>query len=285
MKKVLVYNLYAKDIITDNKCYAIHQKCIEYYKDIFDNMIFYLSVDDLSNVELVRNMSEWVTQTCIGKNYEIKIRQNTKLCESKIFKEEIIDKRELYKDTFIFFGHAKNATRLDKNLNVDGDDFTVNVDSIIKWSIALYFYGLNFQDELDNRLLGYPRQSEMFYGPLLTQLNDPSKSSILRMNKGNCHYQGTFYWINMNAFNNYINRNIIELPLIDNRYWVEMLPGVVGGRYKYGDGCSSHYDVAITDDFNLYKLDEDNWIYLANILGDGNEFWEFYNRIMREVID
>ena len=68
-----------------------------------------------------------------------------------------------------------------------------------------------FSDELDQhekaRLasLTEKEKEEMFYGPLLTQLNDPSKSSILRMNKGNCHYQGTFYWINMAKFNNLID--------------------------------------------------------------------------------
>ena len=158
-----------------------------------------------------------------------------------------------------------------------------NGESLIRWCTALYFYGLNFKDEMERLLMGNPRASEIFYGPLLTQLKDPSVSPMLRMNKGNCFYQGTFYWINMNKFNNYIDRGIISVPEVDDRFWTEMLPGVIGGRYLFGDGCSSHNDVAINDDFNLYTMNEKEWNYLLNILGNSQEYFDFYGKIISEL--
>jgi hypothetical protein len=218
------------------------------------------------------------------ENFYHKSKKYTYLGETKTFKEEILNKRKDYKDSFVFFAHSKNATRLSKTLdNIDVNDFLLTKPKcLIFWCMALYFYGLNFKDELEKRLIGYPRPNELFYGPILTQLNNPELSPMFKYNKGNCYYQGTFFWINMNQFNNYIDNSIVSLPEIDCRYWTEMLPGVMGGRFRYGDGCASHNDMAITDDFNLYK-DEEKINELVDILGNSEEFWEFYNNIINKV--
>lgn len=281
MKKVLVYNLFANDLIGDNKCYSLHKECLKYYENIFDEIVFYINVDDLENHSLIKDMASWVIDIFKNKSIDIKVRKNTTLCEVQSFKEEIVLNKEKYIDTYVFFAHSKNSTRLGKNLEELTD---AKSDSMIKWCIALYFYGLNFMNDVNGKFGGTIGPSELFYGPLLTQLKDPTSSPMLRMNKGNCHYQGTFYWINMNKFLNYIEHGIIKLPIIDDRFWVEMLPGVVGGRYRYGDGCASHNDVAINDDFNLYKAEESTWGYLIKILGNEDEFWQFYNEIMSKVL-
>ena len=281
MKKILVFHVYADDIITDNKTYKVHQLCLKHYKNVFDKFIFYLVVNDINNSIIITDFTRWVTEICGNIPFDIKVRKNNSLCEAQTFKEEILEKRKEYKDSFVFFGHTKNATRLDKEINeIKRNDIELSENyTLIKWCIALYFYSLNFNDEVERMLLGNPRASEMFYGPILTQLKNPSVSPMLRMNKGNCHYQGTFYWINMNKFNNYIDRDIIKIPEIDDRFWTEMLPGVVCGRNLFGDGCSSHNDVAINDDFNLYKMNEWEWNYLIKILGNSDEYWEFYEKI------
>lgn len=287
MKKIFIYNLYSNNqTITDDKSFKLHQECIKYYKHIFDEFIFYLTVDDLNNKELIKDLTNWVSETCEGSIFTIKVRKNTKLCETETFKNEVWEKRKDYKDCFVFFAHSKNATRIKKDLTMNYHPLFNNdiiVDSLLKWCVALYFYSFNFIDEMEKLLYGLPRASEIFYGPLLTQLKDPSVSPMLRMNKGNCFYSGTFYWINMNKFNNYIDKGIVDVPLLDDRFWTEMLPGTIGGRFSYGDGCSSHNDVAINDDFNLYKMNDGEWDYLLSILGNKHEFYEFYDKMINKI--
>ena len=62
-----------------------------------------------------------------------------------------------------------------------------------------------------------------------------------------------------------------------------MLPGTICSREYYGAGISSHNNVSITDEFDLYNLDENGWMWLIHVLGDEKEFWEFYNNILEEV--
>lgn len=284
MKKILVYHLYVNDIITDNKSYEIHRLCLKHYKSVFDKMIFYICVNDLSNIEIINDAMSWVSSICLDKHFEIKVRKNTYLCESNTFKEEILEKRQEYRDCFIFVAHSKNATRLSKNLDSISFEIDVVEKSLINWCIAVYFYSLNFIDEMERMLLGVPRPSEIFYGSLLTQLKDPTSSPMLRMNVGNCFYSGCFFWINMNKFNNYLDKGIKSLPLIDDRFWLEMLPGVMGGRHLYGDGCCSHNDIALNDDFNLYNSNEEIWEYIINILGNNDEYWQLNNNIIQQIL-
>jgi hypothetical protein len=287
MKKIFIYNLYSNNqTITDNKLFKLHKECIKYYKYIFDELVFYLTVDDLENKELISDLTNWITETCCGSVFTIKVRKNTKLCESETFKNEVLDRRREYKDCLVFFAHSKNVTRINKDLSLNYThklNHDMIPESLLKWCASLYFYSFNFIDEMEKLLYGLPRPSEIFYGPLLTQLKDPSSSLILRLNKGNCYYSGTFYWINMNKFNNYIDRGIIDLPLVDDRFWVEMLPGSVAGRNEYGEGCSSHNDIAINDEFNLYNMNDYEWDYLLDILGNKCEFYDFYDKVKHNI--
>ena len=231
MRKVLLYHLYVNDIISDNKNYTIHKECLTYYRHIFDEMIFYIVLDDISNDIIINDTVKWIGNICKDKIFDIKIRKNTKLCEVSTFKNELIDNRDFYKDDLVFIAHTKNVSRLYKDLTLnakpgyDGSD--VIPDSIIKWCISSYFYNLNFIDEVEERLYGCPFPAELFYGSFLTEFKESCGNPMLKINKANCFYVGSFYWINMAKFNNYIDKKIIELSNIDDRYWFENLPGVI----------------------------------------------------------
>lgn len=269
----MVFHLYISDNDFENNIfYKIHYNCLKYYIDIFDEVIFYLTVDDINNRELINRGFYWISDICRNVVFSVKVKENKIPYESDTFYKEIVEKRHTYEGV-VFFAHSKNCTCYLRE---------ENQTTLIHWLIALYFYSLNFIQEMEELLYGKRRPSEIFYGPLLTQLRDVHSSPMLRMNKGNCFYQGTFFWININKFNNYIDRGVRELPKLDDRYWTEMLPGTIGGRYKYGDGCTSHRDVAITDEFNLYAQDEENWRYLINVLGDSDDFWLFHEKILND---
>ncbi len=286
MKKVLLYNLYINDFISDNKNYLIHKECLKYYKNIFDEMIFYVSYDEYVNEYMINDAIYFINDVCSDKEYSIKIRKNTYLCESENFKYELIDNREFYKDSLVFIAHSKNVSRLGKNLELlsppghNGSD--VIPESIIKWCIALYFYSLNFIKECEGKLLGMPCESDLFYGSMLMQFKSEHFGSI-SINKSLENYAGSFYWINMAKFNNIISSKKLVLPNVDDRYYFEKLPGNICNRSAYGGGMSSHKDVWLTDGFDLYKMNVDEWNYLIEVLKDSDEFWTFYNNIMSKI--
>ena len=286
MKKVLLFHLYVNDIISDNKNYSIHKECLKYYKNVFDELIFYICVSDINNHEIINDAISWVNEICIGSKYDIKIRQNTCFCETETFKSEVIDNRERYKDSLVFITHTKNVTRLHKDLSLnaypDENGYDTIPESIIKWCIGMYFYNLNFPNEVEQKLIGCPLPAEIFYGTFLTCFNKTTHSKF-NMVKSNCFYVGTSYWINMNKFNNYIDEGKIKLPSIDDRYWFEALPGVICDIKNYGDGLSTHDRVYITDDFDLYKMNDEEWKYLIYILGDQDEFWNLYNNVINSI--
>lgn len=285
MKKTLLYNMYVDGFVTEHKMYDIHKRCLMYYSHVFDKMIFYVNVNDLNNTVLIDDAINWIMEICGDKPYDIKVRKNTKLCECETFREEILLNRNAHKDTLVFFAHSKNVSRVDENLIPYVTNIPFLVDSVLKWSTTLYFYSLNFIDEMESRLLGCPLPPEIFYGPLMTQLRDPTTSPMLRMNKGNVFYAGCFWWLNVNKLFNYIDNDIIKLPEIDDRYWLEMLPGVIGGREKFGDGCVSHNDVAIFDDFNLYISTPEIWDEIIYILSQGKDegYWDFHYKMIEGI--
>ena len=260
MKKILVYHLYIFDGFLVDEFMKLHKLCLKDYINVFDESRFVITVNDLNNKSLISDGFKWVSEITVGKKFSIKVKENTSLYEVDTFKEEILDNIDTLRD-YVFFAHSKGNS---KNISVP----SYNKESVMRWVCALYYFSLNFIDEVEDRFCGHGRASEIFYGPLLTQYKDPSVSPMLRLNKNNCFYQGTFYWINMRKLSNYLKEGIVKLPEIDDRYWAEMLPGVICGREEYGDGLASHKDIAITDDFNLYSMNDEEWQFLSNLLGE-----------------
>lgn len=272
MKKILIFHLFAFRGFTNNSITKIHERCLKHYLNIFDESKFIVAVDDLSDKDTISEAFNWVSSIYSGNSkFDFRVKLNTELYESDTLKEEILDNIDTLRD-YVFFGHLKGISN---NNDRDG----VNKESLKWWVCGLYYFSLNFVDEVIDRFSGHSRASEMFYGPFATVYTNPSASPMLKLNHNNCFYQGTFYWINMKKFSNYLKEGIIKLPEIDDRYWAEMLPGVICGRECYGDGIASHKDIAITNDFNFYLLSKEGWYQLSNILGEP-KFMEFSDKII-----
>ena len=79
MKKVLLYNFYVNDVVTDNKNYIIHKECLKHYRDVFDKMIFYISITDLNDKESLNSAIDMIKEICEGKSFDLKIRTDTPL--------------------------------------------------------------------------------------------------------------------------------------------------------------------------------------------------------------
>lgn len=274
MKKILIFHLFAFRGFTNSDFTKIHEMCLKNYIHIFDESRFVVVVDNLSDSAAISEAFNWVLGITNGRKFSIKIKPNTELFEVDTFKEEILDNVDVLRD-YVFFAHLKGIT---ENTSVP----RYERNSVLRWTCGLYYFSLNFIDEVTARFSGHTRASEMFYGPFVTVYNDPSVSPMLRMNHNNCFYQGTFYWINMRKFSNYLKEGLIKLPEIDDRYWVEMLPGVICGRECYGDGIASHMDVAITNEFNFYAMNDEEWKFLSKILKEP-DFMTFSDKILETI--
>ena len=273
MKKILIFHMFAFRGFTNSDFTKIHEQCLKHYIDVFDESRFIVVVNNLSDNEAILEAFNWVSNITHGNRFSFKVKPNTELFEVDTFKEEILDNVDTLRD-YVFFAHLKGIT---ENTSVP----YYEKNSVLRWVCGLYYFSLNFIDEVTARFSGHARASEMFYGPFPTVYNDPSVSPMLRMNHNNCFYQGTFFWLNMRKFSNYLKEGIIKLPEIDDRYWTEMLPGVICGREEYGDGIASHYDIAITNDFNFYAMTREEWNHLSNILREP-KFMEFSDNIMNK---
>jgi hypothetical protein len=286
MEKVLLYNFYVSDCVIDNKNYIIHKECLKNYINVFDKIIFYITIDDITNSQLINESIDLISEICNGKEYEINVRKNNLLCESYTFKTELIDNRHKYKDSLVFIAHTKNVSRLNKDLYINYEKSKYGVayttESLLKWTIGLYFYSLNFIKEMEQRLFGIFYKQELFYGPFLMYINDRNFNN-LDVNISNFIYPGCFYWINMAKFNNIIDSGKIKLLNVSDRYYFEYLPSFICDRKEIGDGLTSHNDVAITDEYKLYHDDYETWNRLFELLGDSEEFWKFYNNIINKV--
>lgn len=254
----------------------VHRACLQRYCYIFDEMIFVVACEDIKDTDTIDKGLKWILSINGGINCTIKIKKNTEKYSADTFKEEILDKRETY-DGYVFFAQSKGVT------NVTTDKFEISKYSILKWICAIYFYSMEFMPELEDKFCGHLLPNEMFYGPLLTQCQHPEWNRIFTMNKAGLYYNGECVWMNMPKFNNYINRGMIELPIVDSRYYVEMFPGTICGRDQYGDGISSHNDTLISDDFNFYLMNEEGWSFLENILGNKEEFVKMSEEMMKDI--
>lgn len=275
MNKILVFHLFLGDDYKINPSLDIHKTCLKMYANVFDEMRFTITAKDLNDKEKIKWGMDWILDISGDKPVKISIRKNHPLYETKTFKDEILDNIDTMRD-YVFFAHSKGAVRMDGK-----ETYTKsNPESVCRWIVGMYYFSLNFMDEVIDRFSGHIRASEIFYGPFLTMYKDPKVSPMLRYNKHNCFYQGTFFWINMAKLSNYLKQGLLKMPEIDDRYWTEMLPGVLCGRELYGDGLASHKDAAINDDFNLYVLKREGWELLSRIFGEPD-----FMKISDEIYD
>ena len=96
MEKTLVYHLYVNSAdINEKPLYKLHRECLNIYKDRFDKALFVVTVDDLTNTELIGNAIKWVLNINFGKEFDIKVEKNDALCESKTFQKYVLDNTNL----------------------------------------------------------------------------------------------------------------------------------------------------------------------------------------------
>ena len=152
-----------------NVANKIHFVCLSKYINIFDEARFTISVDDLSNLDLISYGLQWILS--LGGTFEktINIRKNTDLFEVETFGKEFLNKSDEF-DGMVFFGHNKGTTNFNNP--------QLNHESVFKWICGMYFYNFEFVDEVEGIFTGKLRAPDVFYGVFLEYFSKERQSLV-----------------------------------------------------------------------------------------------------------
>jgi hypothetical protein len=268
MKKTLIFHLFVDDI--ENIAYKLHLTCLRYYIEIFDNLKFIITVNDKKDINIINYIIGEILKITNGKNVDFKIRENNSLCECQTFYDEVLKNCE---NEMVFMAHSKGTNNF--------KDVRVNAQSIFMWVCGLYFYGLNFMDEVMMYLLSKKAYPECMYGPFLMENDvDDSRKFLVKY-----HYSGNFYWINTKYYRNLNRRGICGDVELDNPMFAEMFPGIYFNA-EAGGGLSTHNNFILEMskyDGCFYNADLNKWKEITNKIGDSEEFFNFCEKIANEI--
>ena len=266
MKKTLIYHLYVGEDIETNICYKIHQECLKFFIYLFDKVKFTISVDDISNTELIQKGIEWIMKIGITCEMEISTASNDYFRESKTFYEKVLKNDN---DELIFFFHSKGTTNF--------TDITKSIDSVFTWICGIYYYSLSTDYDAVKVL---ENTYKTMYGPFL--LTPPLTGG------GNFYqfYAGGGYWINNKSLKNLLKTEIIQNLELSNRYFAEKYPGMVLSTYEdYGLEGVGEVMVILgrIDGTSFYNGNADDWNYIISLYSYPEKFIEFVNYIGNKV--
>lgn len=206
MIKKLVFSFYISEDTYSLKINRIHLNCIRHFKDSFDCAEISFICDDKDAVSdyILELESEFIS-IFIGKDIRFSIVKNNMFRESSVFYDKIA--KRLSDNELVFFAHNKgvtNETKYDKT-------------QIYSWVCAMYYYSLNYMDEVTDKLIN---KKFFSYGSFLTKNDEPEK-----FNKYGWYYIGTFFWINSLKLYEYMKIHSIELPNMADRFYDEEFLG------------------------------------------------------------
>ena len=237
VKRRLVYHFFISDDYETNEIYKIHFACLEYFAKIFDEAVFIIT----SNNENVPYLDVESKLLKIFKNTRItiEIKTNTALCEAETFYNEVVKKEE---SVLTFFFHTKGITNIKD----------CSKENIISWILIIYYYSLNFQEDMEKYLLFQP------YGIFYGSCKGIIKTTNRTLNENSTIYMGCGYWINNIRLANE-KRNI---PQMADRWYGEMMPYYFEEKNKYS------YNNVYIQNHNFYDGNNDKKVV---------DIFEWYN--------
>ena len=267
-KKRLVYHLYSYEGCFESKIYKIHLACLSYFAKIFDEAIFIITLDNVQDYNLIKYVEKTIIENIFIKDIKFIVKQNDNYHEASTFYEEIVKKLPKL-DGITFFGHTKGA----------GNQFTLgmDMDQVNLWVIACYFFSLHFMDEVRDRIVRSPEGQT--YGSLKCAWKGIE-------NKYDWIYSGTFFWINCQRLYNYAQKNEIEIPEINNRYYAETFCGNILDC-SLPEACSHDYFFCQAEPgvqfLNWYKYADQFLTLFLEKEEDKIAFEEFKNNILSKA--
>ncbi len=204
MNRKLVYTFYISTNF-DDEMNSIHFRCLDYFKDAFDEADITFIVDEGYSRENLRIAEEKFVKIFLGKKVSFSFAENTPYRESLVFYSKVATK--LSENELVFFAHNKGITNVLKH----------DREQIYTWVIGMYFYSLNFMDEVQDQLFN---KKYYCYGPYLTLRNEREHP-----NKHGWYYIGTYFWVNCRKLHQYMVNENIALPEMGDRFYAEEFLG------------------------------------------------------------
>lgn len=274
MRKNLVYHFYTFNGFRENIANKAHFFLMEKYFHLFDKMVFYIVLDDVSNIELINETRTEILKHVRCNDIIFKTKQNTELRDAETFKSGIID-NENNLEYSVFFAHNKGTT------NVVG--FKQNENNIIHWIHALYFYSLNnidleqMENFFYNDLSSFTNKGLKFYGPCLCTKEN---CDDFWYNNNKIWYAGTFFWFHMNRYISALKEKKIEKPIICDRYDAERFPGNFGIQHI---NIESRNSVKLSWDIHQAAY-WGNWCEHINMFGDVENYNKEHEELLKQIV-
>lgn len=245
MKKQLFFYLYSTKDTLYCETNKIHFKCLEYFKNTFDEATIGIAVDDLTDKTLIKDTEkiffDIFSDTVERLNFII-MKNDPQLCEAAFFYNEIALK--LNDLDLVFFGHGKGITNLNRE--------DINVEGLKHWIVGMYYASLFTLDENINNIT---IKSFLFSGP------------FLHVSEDFMGYEGSFYWLNGKRIHTYCTTINKELPKLCGRFYAERFPESIIKRNLDNILMASSNNYYINDYLNFYTHGVD----ACNMLGYIND--------------
>lgn len=250
VKKRFVFHFYLNEGWDRNYANDLHFKCLSRYSHIFDEAKIVISVDP-ENERFVNDVKKRFVECINCGSLEFKVQGNDSYYEGGTFKREVVDHLADL-DGLLFFGHNKGVACLSTHGEYDEDSLAV-------WICAMYFYNLEFVDEVEKKLCVDTVRS--VYGTLLFHGDWFNNASHM-------FYSGTFYWLSPGRVLKWAQ----HIPQIYDREYAEFFPGDVFGSditYPLSSRCelifeaNELYTHARDYEWGIGKNDDDRMRFKA----------------------
>lgn len=263
MRKKLVYSFYVTEDVYDNIANQTHFKCLKYYSKIFDEIEFHIIHDTGLNKDFIEAFMGYLIDLLPNQNIAFKMRQNTPFGEAIVFKEAVIENQD-NSGALVFFAHNKGVTNVTK----------YDVETILCWIVAMYYFSLHFEDEVIETLV---RDKRIAYGSLLTHKPTEDVETIEFYSKNRWAYIGTMFWVNWDKLKAYKERGGIEEPVMCDRFYAEDYLGNIMRHEIVATSHNGRFLIANEDDWYAYTKD-----YLKIIYDDEyEEFETFFKNLIK----
>lgn len=212
MKKRLIFHFYLTNGWKEHHINKIHFYCLKYFAYAFNEVNFIIAMDNINDTKTIYDFENYILSLNLCVNITFKIKQNTIFRDSQTFYDEIAVKlKDL--DGLTFFAHNKGFT------NFTDSDY--KVENIEKWVTAMYYGCLSRVEEMEHSLTD---DRKISYGTLFISINKDcchKEELDLHLGKNWYFYMGTFFWLNCGVINDFLNKQNVAVPTMNDRWYAE----------------------------------------------------------------
>lgn len=269
MKKRLIFNFYINEGWKENHINKIHLYCLKYFKDVFTEMTFMVSVNDVNNVKLIYEFEEYIISLHLCTDIKFIVKQNHVFREAQNFYDEVALKlKEL--DGLTFFAHNKGITNY--------VDSAYKKENVEKWITSMYYGCLIRPEESEYELTDGRKVS---YGTLFDIIiYDYGHKEQLNLHLGDrCFfYMGTFFWLNCRVIDDFLRRSEKTVPTINDRWYAEnFLANIIDEKY-----CG-RFDTRYMIDYLDGGWGEMDKVLLWSFGPHLEDYLNFHNKVLENI--